>query len=442
MAQEFRKAWFPAKKSARDLTVNEIMMLLFGILGTMPIIVIRGNTLFMYLFMLMIALGGAYALVEYKSFEIRRVSLWPLAIAISGSVGAMLCMTGSLPFVFRDGEGMRIVWEILYAVFFVLLCTMQGREQVRYYIKGVYIASVIQAFYCLAQLAYFELTKSTLNHLIFERFLGMQSNFGFDAGKMDNGRVMLSGFCWHPANLAPLLTIGYLCSDSWVLKLIFVLVGSICGNRTTLLGLGICVLGEGIWYLKTKGFQIRFNVWTARLSLFGILAAAAYFVLMDRSLIRKVSDMISFYIEKTDYTHNLSTGAHLDYWFTVPKGFREVGPLQFLFGLGPECSGYIGTKILNMYPDQKWVLECDYINILWSYGLLGLILRYTWYIRESIKSQKKNSAHWVFVAAIGIMGIFYNVMFNWVIIFIYAVIILNMDTDTSKEVSTESVQVV
>ena len=107
----------------------------------------------------------------------------------------------------------------------------------------------------------------------------------------------------------------------------------------------------------------------------------------------------------------------------LPEGLRMAGPLQLLFGYGPECSGYVGTTLLGVYKGQKWVLECDYMNLFYSYGLLGVLLRYIWYIHATIRASRQNSAIWVFALAFGIMGISYNIQFNWVILFLYAAIL-------------------
>ena len=65
-----------------------------------------------------------------------------------------------------------------------------------------------------------------------------------------------------------------------------------------------------------------------------------------------------------------------------------------LFGYGPGCSGYAQSELMNFYPElDKWSIECDYVNQLWSYGYIGFAIYYYWYIKNTLSTFKLDTKY-------------------------------------------------
>lgn len=421
------RSLLPEKKPIKDYTVDEVLLMIFGILGPMPILSIGNYTVFSYLMLLTVAWNLFYLLAVRRGFVIpQKTWLLPILIFLEAAIGIVLCVKGTMPQVWKDGETTRMVWELMHILFFLVYASRERWQYVKYYIKGVYLSALIQMGWCLGQYAYYVITKTSLNAKVFSELLHMNGfNGELGDGVLDqvNG-VLLTGFCWHPSNMAPLLCIIYLFSKSWPVKAVALMVAAMCGNRTALLGVGVCMGCEClVYFYKQKGqFPVRrfYAFLAAGILLFGGL----YCVVFEHALIERVVTTLQYYIEKTSMDDG-STSIHIQYWTCFPQAAELASLWQFLYGFGADCSGYVASTLLGAYPGQKWVMECDYMNIFWSYGLVGFVLRYVWYVQQGIMASRKRRGLWILFAAIAVMGVFYNVLYNWMIIFLYSIFVLN-----------------
>lgn len=431
MTQQLIKSWFPEYRHLQNRTADELLFFIFGFLATMPVLMFRGNTVFLYLLLITTGYGFLKMLFCYRAVYLDINVVPPIAIGICAIISTILCLLSNIPMVFRQGEEIRIVWETLYTAFFVLLYCVFDNGTAQSYVKGVYYASVFHLLWGYAQFFYYKFAQGVLNSVVFEQLLGMQSEYGYGVYE-SGGTPYLTGLCWHPSNMAPLMVVGYLFSKSYVTKGLFLVMGALCGSRTAFLGLCICFFGEIVWCIKKSDATIIAKKLILKVFIFALIGCVIYFVFINNTILNGIVDMILLYINKTvNFTNNNATSAHLSYWLKIPEGFRIANPLQVLFGFGPECSGYVGSSVLNMYVGQKWVLECDYVNILWSYGVTGFLCRYLWYVKRSFYACRYNPAKVVFVIAFAVMGVVYNVMFNWVIILIYSLIVIGLKEEQS-----------
>jgi len=428
MYEKLREAWFPQKKDIQDFTVDELMMLLFGILSPMSILMFAGNTVFTYLILLVEMLAFFRILQDRgKDLVCNQQIIYPVLIFLASILSVAICISGNLPAVFRNGEEVRIIWVVLFLFFFIGNCSFFGRYLVKYYVQGVYYSAIVQLVWCYLQFIYNSTTGLNLNRFIFDEILHLEVEYGYGENAIvgTGSGALFTGMCWHPSNLAPLLCIGYMLSSKWSVKLLILFMSAMCGSRTAFLGVMICAASELFLKVRDKGIVIRIRPMVVTIGFVAIVLFSAYAFLNGSSIFSELTEKLILYVEKTSYKNNGSTQAHFNYWLCFPEAIRFSELKHILFGYGPECSGYIGTEILGMYEGLKWVLECDYMNIFWNYGLVGFLLRYVWYISEVLSAGKRARIAWPLWCAFAVMGIFYNVLLNWVVIFIYSIFLIN-----------------
>ena len=81
---------------------------------------------------------------------------------------------------------------------------------------------------------------------------------------------------------------------------------------------------------------------------------------------------------------------------------------------------------MNFYSNlDKWSIECDYVNQLWSYGYISFIVYYYWYIKNALSTFKLNKKYVVLFMTFLFEGFLYNITFNWVLFLIISIFIMN-----------------
>lgn len=392
-----------------DIDIEELLLWLCGFLGTMPIFTIFGNTLFLYLLMALLLLSLLKICAEKNSsYEFDRIAIPVIAIMALNVISSVLCFFGKLPEVYKSGTFSTLIVDFLYGLFFLLFLPTKRRKLVRNYLKGVHAASLVQLFYCVIQIIYEHLTNSSLNVAIF---------------KQTSWADGVSGLCWHPSNLAPLFVYGCLMSKSLIIKLLFFGVSFLIGNRTAVLGISVCMLMQLAIYLYVNRGRFEASKWI----LIGIIISIVGITLAIRftTLGEVISNQFEKFLNKTK--GDIAVDAHLYYWQSLPGLIPTVADWNILypfFGVGSGNSGYVMSKTINMYPDIRWVIECDYVNDFWSYGLFGFLARYIFYFTYVIKSIKIDLRYFVFFTSFFLMGITYNVMYGWCLLLVYSLILL------------------
>lgn len=97
-----------------------------------------------------------------------------------------------------------------------------------------------------------------------------------------------------------------------------------------------------------------------------------------------------------------------------------------MFGYGPGCSGYAQSELMNFYAtSDKWSIECDYVNQLWSYGYIGFAMYYYWYLKNFVKTINLDKKYVALFAAFLFEGLLYNITFNWMLFLIISIFLLS-----------------
>ena len=221
---------------------------------------------------------------------------------------------------------------------------------------------------------------------------------------------MLVGVCWHVGNMTPLVTFGYIFASNIYMKGLFVLYAFICNSRTTLIGIVCCIGLEIICYFRLKENRIK-RVYVG-IGIIGLVGTVI--VLYDKVVV--FAEKITMILNNADG----SALTHLRYWTSVPRMVNHFDIVNVIFGFGLENSGYPFATIYSQYVGSAWVVECDYINQLWSTGVLGCLLAYGWYIYMFGVVKKRSYKCTIFILALLVEGITYNVMFKWMWILLFA----------------------
>ena len=111
-----------------------------------------------------------------------------------------------------------------------------------------------------------------------------------------------------------------------------------------------------------------------------------------------------------------SANAHIRYFTAYPNVVKNGSVIQFLFGYGTGNSGYTMSKLYGQYADLKsWVVETDIMNQIYSNGIIGFILYYSFLLYIAIRGYKLNRKYFILMISIILAGITYNIQFDWVL---------------------------
>lgn len=407
-------------RSPYKLIIEEVLLFLYGFLGTMPILEIGGTSVFIYLTMLVV-LWNVLLLFAKKNWEF---SLQPICfplilITVFSVISAVGCLLGNLGDEWKSTQMNKIVLTVLYLMIFLFYAQPERRVYLKNYIRGVYYACVFQMFWAYAQLLIQKSGNLSLNQLVFHDLLKM------DVPLEEAWQNHLPGLCWHSSNMAPLLTFGFAMSKSPWLKLAFFVMSAICGSRTALIGVCLCAVIQWILYRKNFHGTVRVNGRTVKIAvIFAALACIAAGVSgIGAEFAGQLSAGCEKIMEMFQGTES-SAGAHIKYWTSVPELIFSTDLVHVLIGYGIDCSGYTMAKLMGQYVGMQWVIECDYINVLWSNGLIGLILQFGWYFSQTARCGRTDKRYLTFLVPFFAMGVTYNVIYNWCMILLYCIFLL------------------
>ncbi len=272
---------------------------------------------------------------------------------------------------------------------------------------------VFQMVWCLLQFVCYRIGID-LNKLLFSDLLHLVENASSMKG-------VVSGFSWHQSSLAPILVVSLFMFNSIWAKLIIIFIATVAGNSTVLIGTGLyfCIM-------LFDYMIVRHKVRRKTLIIIVFIIFSGLVVGFELGLVNKVIEEIVFIFNRvTGNVHDDSAIGHMRYFWAFPQVMDISTTSQKLFGYGSGCSGYPINVLFNQFPHlefQNWSVECDIMNTIYSWGIVGFVLYYALLLFNIIKGAtiNKNYAYLVFI--IVIEGITYNVQYDWMILlmcFIY-----------------------
>lgn len=399
-------------------------LLLFGILAPMPIISLFSITMYVWCIMIlgMIALVGW---VNQGRVKLDKRYDRAFATVIATWLISYLICAIRMPAKWTSGIVASFVQLCFLIIVYIFFSQKEKVQYLAYYVKGVYISSIVQMVWGYTQIV-FDAIGQDLNTIVFRDVFHMMGEY---ATQYQFGRLKVSGLCWNAGNFAPLITFGYIYTKNSYLKVAFFVLGFLSGSRTLILGLFVSaaielavtvVTGE----LKTAITKKKTKKEKAFLAV-AITAIAVAFVTNMDAILRKVMEVANLLDIMNRVKTEGSASTHLYYLTSIPAITMKNDLLSNLFGYGPGCSGYAQSELMNFYADSdKWSIECDYVNQLWSYGYVGFIVYYCWYLKNIVKTIKLDKKYVVLFTAFLFEGLLYNITFNWVFFLIISVFLL------------------
>lgn len=392
------------------LKLYEIAIFITAILSTMPIINIKGNTAFTWSLYLLI-----FILIIYNipiSFSKKDIYLYVVLLSIATTMFSLYSM---IDIEWKIRGISSLINMILIFIIYLLSLSLGGKKYLKLFIKGIYISCWIQIIWCFLQVISFNIFEINLNEAIFNNIFHMS----IEVSMMKNGVISYSGLCWNPANLAPIVVIGYLMSNKLTLKLPFIIVAIICGSSTAIIGIAMCMILEYknyINYILSKRKFISYK------KIFGIVIFCIiliFIIFIERDIISSIINKIVLFIDRIKNIQNEASGStHLRYYTKFAYVFKECNLKQKLFGYGLSASGYPFSIMFGQYTNlSTWVVESDIINIILSRGILGFIVYYIWLANIMISGRKIDNRYFILILTFIIQGIAYNIQFNWIVFF-------------------------
>lgn len=393
------------------------LFLLFGILAPMPILNVFSITMYVWgiLILGIIALSECIRKSSVKiCFKNDNAFMFVICTWI---ISYLICFF-RMPVKWTKGLLTSFVQLCFLVIVYVFFSQKSKIDCFIYYVKGVYISSVVQMVWGFAQI-FFEKIGKNLNDLIFRETFHMIKEY---ATQYQFGKLKVSGLCWNAGNLAPLLTFGYIYTHNTFVKISIFVLGFLSGSRTLMIGLIIATVIQVIISLNPK---IKISRKKVLLLLIGIAIVSVIIVININALMEKSMEIIQLLDIKNRVKTEGSASTHLYYWTSIPEITHKNNLISNLFGYGPGCSGYPQSHLMNFYAtSDKWSIECDYVNQLWSYGYIGFVIYYYWYLKNVLKMIKIDKRYLILFATFLFEGVLYNITFNWVLFLILSIFTL------------------
>lgn len=395
----------------RSRGLEKKILFFFGFLGTMPIIQIGGFTIFTYLLCLIVL----FKLLITRKIRVRSVCVPYLLIVICSVCTVVSCLTSNIPEWWKNAQWTELLWDFFYLFLFLAYTGQQNSSLIINYMRGVFVAAVFQMAWGYFQFVSYYLAHIDINNIIFVNLLNMVPN----ASQIMEENLKISGMCWNSGNFAPLMLLGYCLSEKMGMKLLFAGMCCISGSRTLFLGFVAVAICEFLRTIYNDFFRSRVKL-RRKMLLYAIAILAVIFVGAHNQIVMGKVLGVRDSLTSNVLDSQSSARLHARYWTSIPLITKNNSLEKNLLGFGLKSSGYSQVLYYGQYADSKyaWVVECDFINNLWSRGYLGFILLYSWLFYHFIKGARMNYRYGLFFLGLLVEGVTYNVMFNWCWVFL------------------------
>lgn len=397
----------------------DYLMLLWGCVSAMPIVSFMHITVFVwgmfaFLFFLTFSIFNKGYISGLKTLEFSYILFF--AVSVLSSIYSLI----SLPSVWLEGWGNRMIQYIICFIFYITFIGSRKTKLVKNFVDGVFISAVIQLFWGYAQYILYTIAKVDLNRVVFVNLLHMLRS-GDTASHLTDGGIKVSGMCWNAGNFAPLVLFGFVYAKNIYLKVLFLIMALLCGSRTALIGVGTYLALLVIIHFKSIYQKAKKKVVSIIVISLGLIICVVSFSGLIVSYIDKVQETLYSII---NYTENGSSMTHLGYFLEIPQILKHNSILHNLIGYGHGCSGIVYPKYPNALSGERWTAECDPVNYLWSYGIIGFALYYVWLVRNILNVKRINKDASLFFVAFMVEGLGYNVTWDWMKLLMISLFVL------------------
>ena len=384
---------------------NLIYVMIF--VSPMLVLQIKGKELFLWMQILFFIV----MFIEYKRIYIAK-SGWIIFLFAEPFVAGIFASVSTMPDEYkRTAINLAIMSLPLYLTISYFYKMIKDRISViEIIIKALKLAIITEIIWFFAQLLLYRVIGIDINQILFVDTLHLVDNASFDRSWV----WYPSGLSWHSAVLAPLFVLGMLLFDNTIIRGLILLESFLCGNSTTLLGVMLCM----ILLMIRSMYNGKFEVSKGKLIQIFILAILIIIVFCTPAIMDKLAEVVIrlgtrlFGAEK-----DASTAAHLGYYSDYIKILKNSSLSQIIFGYGYGCSGYTITELYGRYADGgTWAIECDYVNILVSRGIIGFISYYSFLLYIMLKGIKIDIRYFIFIFVILFQGFGYNIQFDYLLL--------------------------
>ena len=330
-------------------------------------------------------------------------------------LSTLLCFVSDIPLSYKKNSIIAIVF--LVPTFFTISFYeryIKSERFVAYIKKALALTCTLQVILCVVQFLLYNRAHIDLNQLVFRDILHMVEN----PSQYKLGVFHPSGMCWHSAFIAPVVIIAFILCDSYFIKVLAVTDAVICNNAMAMIGIGVCLGLTGMFsivdFLKRARKTVRKRTFIA----ISLIVVAIIPILFCTNIVPVVCDkIVDIYGRATGAVYDGgSANAHIRYFTAYPNVVKNSSIIQFLFGYGTGNSGYTMSNLYGQYVDLKsWVVETDVMNQIYSNGIIGFILYYSFLLYIAIKGYKLNRKYFILMISIILAGITYNIQFDWVL---------------------------
>lgn len=326
-----------------------------------------------------------------------------------------------MPAKWTSGIVTSFVQLCFLIIVYIFFSQKEKVQYLAYYVKGVYISSIVQMVWGYTQIV-FDAIGQDLNTIVFRDVFHMMGEY---ATQYQFGRLKVSGLCWNAGNFAPLITFGYIYTKNSYLKVAFFVLGFLSGSRTLMMGL---LVSAAIELVVTGKFKTTVSKKKVVFLAVAVTVIVIAFVTNIDSILKKVMEVADLLDIMNRVKTEGSANTHLYYLTSIPAITMKNDLLSNLFGYGPGCSGYPQSVLMNFYPElDKWSIECDYVNQLWSYGYIGFAIYYYWYIKNTLSTFKLDTKYVALFITFLFEGLLYNITFNWVQFLLISIFVMSKE---------------
>lgn len=389
---------------------KELYAYILGLTSTFYVVMI-GN---IHLFQL-IAIAGLI-IFRIKKFHLDRTYL-----------AYFLIMMVSIFVNYNNGYGKSMI-SALFVELILLLLYMQfssfDNKLLRCFIVGLKWSCIVEIIWCIMQYILYYLWKIDINQVIFVDTLGLvstASRYRYSSGVRS---LVVTGLCWHPSNMIPVLVLTLSFFNSWYVWLICIFIGVAMHSSTAVVAI-IFVLVVKL-YLKLRYNPNLTKMTKGKLISIGIGLVVVCTAVVSTNIVEVALDRVTtLFMRISGATNDLATIAHTSYYTLLPEVFKNSSFAQILFGYGLACSGFAITMLNGQYSHVgMWSVETDYMNQIYGLGILGAVIFYVW-LMKIFKDRTNRHTIIQIMLPILIAGVTYNILYYWVVFFVMVIMICN-----------------
>jgi len=389
---------------------NNIVENLFSLVilfSSLVVLQFHGKTMFI---ILQILLCGAVFLYSGKVCFFKKSIINVIYINFFFSI--ISALLGNMYPSYKKAAVVMVIF--LFPTYFIAAYLDQKRNfKIRYvelFVKAFKLMCLIQLFWVVVQFVLYKGLRIDINKLIFVDTLHLLNKASF----IRSWVYYPSGLTWHSAILAPMFVMAFVFFKNPLIRLLIIVDATICGNSTSLIGVVLCIC-------ILVFIQIRDNKVKSLIKANSKIVAALIVVAVGAVVLIAVTDFGEYIVSRIQYlferfsdSEDESTAAHLTYYTDCIETMKECNVLQFLFGYGYGCSGFTITEKYHRFLSYgNWSIECDFVDIMISRGIIGFITYYLFLFeifRKGIKIDKRYAA---VIIPIVIEGLGYNVQWDY-----------------------------